>query len=398
MLLAQDGHGGAGVVQKGLEDNLIQGVVLSPLHMTPEKLKEILITLRKAHKDKLFLFDSHFYVPYIPSANNFSKLSSHPYYKKIEKGLKNKSFTSSKIPEFTSDVLKYQAGLGLEYIISPSVIISGFGSASNLISIQLQTEAEEQFKRMKIKKGKLLQNLPISESALKDEEGFKSFLDELTLSKVKGFYIFVERLESGFPMWSDPNTLAKFMYLVHTLTESDFEVFCGHVDLVGILLYAVGAKAVSSGWWQKQKQFTGRQFLKTGGRPPRQKYTSLSLLNSIYLDPDVKLLPEIGFVEQVMKKTGYDTELLKDLVDTPWSRLNSRLHYWAVLNKLLLELDGRDSIDEKLDLVRSKIDSALSLYKEMESKREKFSQESGASHLLVWKKAITLFNELRSEE
>ncbi len=393
MLLAQDGHGGGGVVEKGLKDNLLEGVVLSSLHMSPEKLKETSKTLRGTYKDKVFLFDSHFYTSYIPSANNFAKLGLHPYYKKIKKGLKNRSFTPSTIPGFTSDVLAYQMELGLEYIVSPSVIINGFDSASSLISAQLQAEAEKQFK-----KGKLLHSLPISESSLKDEEGFKVFLNELTLSKASGFYIFVERLESGFPMWSDPNTLAKFMYLVYTLAQSDFEVFCGYVDLVGILLYATGAKGISSGWWQKQRQFTGQQFLKRGGRRPRQKYTSTSLLNSIYLDPDVKILPEIGFEKQVLKGTGYDTELLKDLDSMPWSNQNSRLHYWAVLNKLLLELNQKDSLDKKLKLIKSKIKVASSLYKEMEGKRGKFSQESGASHLSVWKKAITLFSELRSEE
>ena len=64
-----------------------------------------------------------------------------------------------------------------------------------------------------------------------------------------GFYIFVNSQSESFPPRIEASRVKNLMYFIYVLSElNGFHVLCGYTDLVGLLLQAVGAQDIATGW------------------------------------------------------------------------------------------------------------------------------------------------------
>ncbi len=390
MLLAQDGHAPSGKIERGLATDLIDGAVFCPRAHSSGKIQEVLSDYKKRYAGKIFALDPNFYVSVFP-ADRTGKLDSFPFF---QPNLRKAHFASLKnIQSDVKNILDYQIALDLPYLISPGVIVQSFSSAWGQINLQLYSESIEYARAQKVK-SKLLLCLPIGEAALREDEQLSDFLDELTALEVDGFYVFVERATREAPQWSDATTLSGLLYLTNSLSGNDYEVFIGYVDMVGILLKAVGAKAISNGWWRNLKQFTKDRYLEGGGgKPPRITYTSSSLLNSIFIDPELQIITEVGFGNEVLSHSSFDAKLGTDPINQAWTQEEATLHYWEVLRNLCNEIDKLDSVERKLALVKEKIQNAKGLYARLKGSGIGFESISGPIHLKVWEDSIVLFEQ-----
>jgi len=389
MLFAQDGHQPAEKIIKGLKDGFLDGAIFCPRTHPTDKLKEIIKTYRGDFPDKKFLLDTNFYVGALP-VEKIGKLGSHPFFRTP---LSRTSFSSKNIQKYVKDTINYQVNLGLTEIVSPGVILPSFSSEWSQITLQLFIESIEYVKSKKIK-NKLLLCLPIREVALREDEQLSEYLDELTTLEADGFYIIIERATQRAPQWSDPLTLAGLLYLVNALNKNEYNIIVGYSDIVGFVLRAVGATGIANGWWRNLRQFTGERFLKkTGGHQPKATYTSASLLNSIFIDPEMQAITEVGLSSEILSKTSFDAKLEKDPGDQSWSLEESVLHHWEVLKNLDNKINKLDNIEDRLNLIKQWIDQAQGLYVKIQSFGIKFDPITGPSHLKVWKEAITFFEQ-----
>lgn len=385
MLFAQDGHQTSEKIKRGLEENLIDGAIFCPRTHSSENLIQNIKACSKEFSHKNFFLDPNFYVGPL-SPGKTGKLDSYPFF---HTPLRKTNFTSKNIQKYVKDTIDYQIKLGLTNLISPGVIIPSFNSDWSQIALQLFAESIDYVKSKKTK-SKLFLCLPIRESALREDEQLSEYLDGLTTLEADGFYIFVERATKEFLQWSDPSTLAGLLYLVRALSNNDYQIIIGYIDIVGLILRAVGADAIANGWWKNLKQFTRDRFEQSGERPPRPIYTSGHLLGSIFIETELQPITEVGLAEEILSKTAFDSKLTKNPASQSWSNKDSILHHWAVLKNLETKIEEADN---SIDLIKQWIDQAQALYVKIKSHGINLEAKSEPSHLKVWKEAITLFEK-----
>ncbi len=390
MLLAQDGHNRSNKIVEALKKEIIDGAIFSPRYQTSDVLTETISTIRKEFKDKFFLLDPMFYVSAM-QATKTGKLETYSYF--VPK-LGRKDFSSKNIQKFVKEVVDFQLKLGLEYIISPSVVVPSFTSYMAQITIQLSIEASEYLKTVS-PESKLIICLPVGESSLREDEQLSNFLDDLTTLDAFGYYIFVERATANMPQWTDPTTLSGLLYLVNVLAENGYQVYVGFIDIVGILTIAVGAKALANGWYRNQCLFTSDRFFE---QPPRRQarevYSSEPLLNSVYIDPELQAIFELGMIDDVLTGSNFDNVFKKDPITQPWPQDTAVMHQWATLKRLVDEIETVNTKEERISLIQKKIDNAQSLYSKLRTEGVEFEAASGPNHLRVWQEALTLFQQI----
>jgi len=389
MLFAQDGHQTSEKIKNGLKADIVDGAVLCPRTHSSQKLAEIFKTYSNEFSHKKFLLDPNFYVSLLPT-EKIGQLDTYPFF---HARLRRTSFTAKNIQRYVKETIDYQLAIGFPDIISPGVIIPSFTSTWSQVALQLFAESLDYIKGKKVK-NKLLLCLPVRETALREDEQLGEYLDALTTLNVDGYYIFVERATQEAPQWSDPSTLAGLLYLVNALSKNDYRIIVGYIDIVGLLLRAVGATSIANGWWRTLKQFTNDKFIeKTGGHAPRAMYTSAALLNSIFIDPEMQAITEVGLNNEILSKTSFDNKLASDPTNQPWSLEDSVLHHWEVIKNFDKKIDELGSVNDKLNIVKQWIDKAQGLYTRLRSLNVDFETISGPSHLRVWKEAIILFEQ-----
>ena len=162
-----DAYGKSDKIERGVADNSIDGVVLSPKAETPDRL-ETYITEKQTEGVQIY-FDPQFYLLSLEGSVNIGKLEQYYYY---VSDIVNKKYLS--IPQNVQNVVKrvidYQNSCGLKNIISPSVFFDSFDSRMSQIALSMANES------MSYYKGKdLYISLCISEAAFKNLEDVHDF-------------------------------------------------------------------------------------------------------------------------------------------------------------------------------------------------------------------------------
>lgn len=389
MLLAQDGHGPASKIEKGLDKQIIDGAVFCPRTNSPEKLSEVTSYYRGKFNGGFFCLDPNFCVSTL-SATKIGKLDSYPFF---YPNLKRTDFSPRKLQTYVQQTIDYQNNLPLSAIISPGVLVSAFTHHTAHLNLQFYEESSEYLNSNSINKN-LFFCLPLAESSLREEEQLNEYLDDLTRLNGTGFYILVERTTKDAPQWNDPTNLSNFLYLIYVLSQNDYKVIVAYSDLVGTLFKIVGAEAIVNGWWRNLKQFTQDRYLEQGGgRQPRTQYTSQPLLNSIFINSELQPIFDIGLIENVISGTEFDGIFMDNPATQAWEQEKATLHHWTILNNLEQEISKYENIQEKLELFKSKIASAQALYSQLKGQGITFETISNNHHLKVWQDALLLFEQ-----
>lgn len=388
MILAQDGWQRGNKIFEGLNKNLVEGAIFCPFYQNHNSFKEDIKDYLEKYSGKIFFMDPYFYI-FCMQVDKIGKLDSYPYFRQnLVKG----DFTTRKIQEYVKEVLSYQKSLGFTYIVSPGVTIDNFDSAWAQIALQIFKDTEIYFSSSKDNKSLAL--LIINEDALSNSESLDDFLDEITTIDLNGYYIIIEKNSIDFPNWSDPLKLSKLMKIIYFLKQNNYQIILGYTDLVGILLKAAGCDYFANGWFLNSRQFTRGKFLESYGRQAKLLYTSAHLLNSIRIDPFLQTIHEIGRMSEVLSGLEidhcFDGKTHTGLEDS-WTKNCEILQYWETLRNLLIEIDNKEEINEKIDLINYLIDSALLLYDDLYDSGVFFDGRSRGIHLNIWKKAIENF-------
>lgn len=388
-IYAQEGWGKSDKIDRGMEVGSIAGVIWSPRDEDPRSLPQTILQCSSAHPEAVMQVDPQFYATTVTSPRA-GHLPDYPHYRD---GLSRASFHDPQnIQNFVKDTLDYQAMLPVGRLVAPTILFEDFNDPWSQVALMMASAAVSYHASMH-SPPPLLISLLVSETALTSQGSLEQYLDQLSLLEAHGLYLIVRRNSQQYQAAFEPAPLENLLYLVYVLAEiNQFEVVCGFCDFVGFLLHAVGAKATASGWYSNLRQFSLIRFLPAeGGRPPRPRYSSLPLLNSILID-DLDNIHYIGRLPVVLSGTPYDGVFsgTTSPSSVPWPPDTSALHHWAVLESSAARVQ-RGTVTHRLNLCTQMLGQAEATYNSLGQSGVTFDVSSGNRHLRQWREALANF-------
>ena len=383
-LYIQHGHGKSDKITTALNEGAIDGVIFGARNEKPDNLRAYLNQLREGYQDCELLLDPQFYVTTFTPPND-RYLPDYPFY---EAGRTASHFTSARrIRQYAKQTLDYQVNLGLDSLVSPTVIFDSFSDRWHQIALNL-ADASLEYRAELSNPPPLLLSFVFKEEALAAANEVNRFLDTVTQDEwnMDGFYLIVDRSEKSYNQRFEFSRLAQYLYLVYVLAQiNDLRVICGYTDFVGVPLRAVGAHAFATGWNHSLRQFHRSNFIqrRPGGHRALERYSSSPLFNSI-------LLSELQNIE--VDHLGAVLSEAADSVSAGWTTPFSQQHHWRTLHVLDESLSGRVRRDLR-DTVQH-LRNADGLYKLLEAAGVQFGRNTGRDHLMQWVRAIDEFQRM----
>jgi hypothetical protein len=127
-------------------------------------------------------------------------------------------------------------------------------------------------------------------------------------------------------------------------------------------------------------------------RQPKKRYTSLPLLSSISVSPELQTIYELGDLDLALSSTGYDDELRRGPASAPWTADSACQHNWECLARACTQLASQP-VRDRLEQLASWVGDANALYKRFGASMP-FDSNSGPRHLNEWLEAIERFRAL----
>jgi hypothetical protein len=388
MLYAQHGFGKTHKIEQGLSEGVISGVVLSPKDEAPGRLSDLITSLGSSSSAVDVLMDTQFHA-FTVSPVRDGHLPEYPYYRA---GLRRNNFIApSDLAGYVKSVIDFEGRLGLTRLTSPTVCFEDFRDPWSQISLSLASESAS-YHGAKHTIPPLLVSLVFTEHALANSDSLEEFLDIVSLLKVQGFYIVVRR-STDYSQQMDETLLQNLLYMCYTLsTINGFEVVVGYADIIGVLLHAVGVSGTSTGWYNGLRQFSLARFQpSSGGKLARPRYTSETLLNSVLVVPEMDSAFRSGKLNLMLSNSAYDGRFAAGPANAPWNLEASCLHHWEVIHRIVTLIESKNTVSERLDLMKDLIDRARSAYADLKEHGVVFETASGPSHLIQWEEAIEGF-------
>ncbi len=393
MLLAQAGYGRGNKIHTGLDEDFVNGVILSPKDERRDRLEQCVSDLRLNYVDATILLDPQFYVATV-SAPRDGRLPEYDYYKDYAP-LSRTQFTPRQIRLYVRQCLNYQNSLGaLSYILSPSVLFEDFRDSWSQIALNMAEESISQHSRLR-GAAPLLISVVTSELAMRNATGMEEFLDALTSLDSQGFYLLINRTSSGYQPAIETRTMENLMYFVHVLANlNEYRVIVGYSDWLGFLLHAAGAFATATGWHQSLRQFSMSRFEPAGGgRRPRKRYSSAPMLSNPLVAPELEDIFRAGLLPGVLSGSLYDSILERGPArgEAGWTDEIGCLAHWAAVRRAIDRVERQRDTAARLTTALQLIDSARSLYDRLTARGVNFEPQTGPDHLESWRDATTAF-------
>jgi len=388
-LYIQHGHAKSTKITNAFDDESARGVVFAARNENVANLDKSIARLHDEYKCDI-LFDPQFYVSTLIPAKDRYLPEEYPYY---ESGRTAKDFIGRrKVDAYTRQTLDFQAERPLHRLLSPTVIVNSLTDRWSQIAMQLADSSLEYHAGLN-DPSPLLVSVVISEGALDSPTELDAFLDTLTGWDVQGYYLVVVRDDPTYSQRFDEGRLARLLYLVHVLGDRNgYEVVCGYSDFVGIPLRAAGATAFATGWYQSLRQFHEKTFKiqKPGGQPPRLRYSSKPLINSIMLD-ELESIHDTGYLDRALSNVDLDSMIRSATSpqDAGWTTQISERHHWQTLSAMNEDLTGNPKADTAA--VIESVREAIGLYTLLRGSGVPFERNTDGEHLREWLRALTTF-------
>ncbi len=389
-LFIQHGYGKSNKIHEAVEDGTVQGVVLAPRSERPQKLAICVDELRALGCE--VLVDPQFYV-FTLSPPNDQHLSEYPYYRT---GLTATSLTGGRrVATHVREVLEFEAQHNVSAIVSPTVIVDSFTDRWYQIALEFADASLQQHARMS-SPPPLMLSFAFAEEALSSLEDVNRFLDTVTQDgwDMAGFYLVVVRNEKSYSQRFEATRMANFMYMIHSLSRvNDFRVICGYSDFCGVPFRAVGADAFATGWAQTARQFHRGTFIQrpAGGQPPRERYSSGPLCNSIFLN-ELQDIFDVGYLPNVLSGVPLDSVITSAASPDAagWTNNMSQRHHWQTLHQLEQRFTGRLRSD--VVLLLQYLRACQGMYRFLEGVGVQFETNTNGDHLADWIRATRDFS------
>ena len=392
VLLAQHGWGKSDKIERGLELGSLGGIILSPRDESPPVLETFARRLREDNPGLTVFIDPQYYATTVTNPRS-GRLPEYDYFR--PEMIYRDFVGATAISRVVRSVVDFQVGLPVSHICAPVIAFDSFGDRWNSIALSMAAEAITYYVSMADERP-LLVSFLINENAFRTVPEFEEFLDIVTDFDCEGFYLIVRRTDNEYRQGMDPPLLSSLLYMTHTLgTLNEFDVYFGYCDYLSIPLHAAGATGTACGWTQGLRQFTFNRFEpSTGGRPPRERYSSLPLLNSIFINPELDNIESEGMLQDVLTNTSFDRVLnASPPSGVPWPADISALHHWESLAAGIGELPTDIGPSDRLDLLDAIVTESMGCYRRLSEAGLRLDGASSSAHLSQWERAIAEFRD-----
>lgn len=383
-LFAQHGSKGGNRIREGIERGLLDGLIVSPRDIRYETMVTMLDELAGLDSDVERLFDPQFYACFhapLPGSRLGQLVEDdYSYF-----GARRRSALERET-NVRSDIracLEFQADLNLTALIAPNIVIRrSLDSREAVIAKSFIRNTAEVH-------GELAYDLPIyatlaiSIPALLNRQELHGLLSDLTALDVppRGFYVLIENPEGEIPPWLiEPEALANWLLINHSLKVNGFEVINGYSDVLSPYLGATGADAGAGGWWNTLKTFSLGRFEASagGGRFPIARYTSCALLKSIRYTELHALRDEVPDV-----LNGLPTDNIYDSDDgsKPDEFWKEALQNWEAIRELNEQLIQTGDLEASLGACRDALNGAEQCYVEAAETGVALRDRSNSQHI-----------------
>lgn len=397
-ILAQCGHGRGDKIERALDAGSIQGVIMSPRDEGEERLRGAVQLWEQDYPQATVLFDPQFYAATL-SAPRDGHLGEYDYYAG-NSGLSRTQFSPSRLRRYVEQCLDYQhntLGSALSYLVSPTILFDDFRDHWSQVGLNMAMESADHHAAL-TDPAPLLVSVVVSETALQSLEGLDEFLDALTELEVAGFYLIVRR-NSGSPQLAmEAPSFGRLLYMCYVLSDiNQYEVVVGYTDWQSFMLGSVGVTHTACGWYQNLRQFSLARFQPSrGGRRPRPRYSSVPLLSSPLLIPELEDIHLAGELSRVLSGTSHDGIIAGGPIAgaSNWTDPIACLAHWEALSHLSQRVRTHGSTPSRLQESLNLIRAARNLYSLLENYGINFDPATGPSHLPEWEAGLGEFRAI----
>jgi len=387
-LLAQIGFQKTDKVQSALDAGAIDGYIMSPQYDKPEAANSFFENMAAAYPSSQRLFDPMLYVLVVARHENLKCGKMQEYdYCPAPWPRRGELQAEDRIEDLVQQALAYQDTLEVTSLIAPNILVRNSvdslwgGIARDFIRITGEVAWQRDDNKP------ILATLALDSNALAQRQEIDDLLNELTGSDlhVSGFYLLVSFPEGELKNTLTPDVLANWLYLVHSLSENDFNVVVGYADFLSTFLAIAGAQAGATGWHETGRKFSISRFTpqRTGGQPPLPRYSSPTLLNRILLselraelEPDLISHPDM--LADIRRARSADVQALQ--------------HWHAIRNTLRWFATG--DTEARVENARRGLQRALRTYERLNSLVELDPKSDGREFVSTVIEGLGLFSRL----
>ena len=395
-MFAQDGYGPSDKIKIGLENNVIQGALLSPRYRTPDNFIEKIDNLPQG--DMELYVDPTFHA-YINIGKQSAKLGKLEEWNYFEAPRRSHLISGTAISPIIENTLLSQKALPVAGYISPNIFIENANSIDAAIALNMISKTTEVAQKCGAIDKPVFASLALHRDVLAPENTFNDLVEALTALETPpdGFYILVgsgstddNRSHIRSDIFHD-HVIAGWMYLNYALSINGFKVINGYSDLLSPLLGICGAYAGASGWFGSLRQFSMSHYIKPaskGGSTPLIRYVSSSLLARI---KQTEYDDFITIDSRVANGLSSDDSYNKSHEDET-TRCEEALQSWDALNSLSATCITGD-IYEDLDGFINRIATARQIWSQLEEAGFTGGIEAHLEKLTAMENGIKIFRE-----
>lgn len=391
-IFAQDGFGPADKLRRGIEEGILDGVILSPRYSSPERMAQRIGELRGL--GCFLALDPEFYATdFISHPNpNLGALEDWAYFRRPRRP---ELISGAAIPSLIEDSLNGQIALGLDHLVAPNVYVRQADSIDAAVALNFLNSVKPIANQLG--EHRVYGTIAIHRDAFLSGDGFRDIFDSLTglNSPPDGYYLIVgsrEQQSTGKYIRSDlshPVVIAGWMYANYVLSLNGADVINGYSFLLSPLLCLCGASAVAGGWSSGLRKFCIDRYVRSQqrGNAPNIRYLSKPLMSYV-------LQTSIDAFQAVEPRVANQNRFDDIYAEREPTRTEEALQAWDALRELVEQGRAAGSdLRSRLSAFLDRIAYARELWSILQSAGFSHEVEPNLERLEAMERGIELFIE-----
>lgn len=379
-LLHQVGHNAIWNVKSFEDENCGDGLILSPLHQAKDTVENLSDGTRAAS-----IFDAQFYLP----NSRKKKLLSYPFFpEQLAGGFQTASFGNHAL-ELATQCVDFQVENGFRKIVIPTRFIDemypDYFEMHQAFTVDAFIEAADN--------RPLCLALAVKTAMIKHAGWRRNLLDWITsFPEVDELYLMYENVRTSKQV-HDEEFLVESLRFFRDVMQTDLKLTIGYTNTEGLLFSVAGNPNITMGAFENTRIFSLDKFIETEGerRGPKARIFLSGLLNWIQFEDARQIqtrAPEIW--QRIYSPTAWADQALQQAVEPTFNQQPLYRHYFLNMNSEINYLKNM-TLQERKSYLVDKIDHALAMYRDINSRGIQLERHGQASHLVGWRNALLNF-------
>ncbi len=388
-LLIQHGPAKGQKIDKAFQNNIVEGTVFSPREETIESIKQYCNNSIHLNQNNTFI-DPQFY--YSTFGSELLKLLNEQFEYPVEVTRKDWRKRDERLFKYFDN---YSAKVKE---ISNNIITPGFCIDAIDWKFDYTIDFYNYF-RDNYEFKNYYMSLMIASEIFHSKNDLEDILEDISdnVDKKDGIYLIIKYPLTQIKNYEsmDPETLSNILYFIYSLKMDGFKVIMGYSFLNSILFAMLDCDAVSTGWFNNLRKFEQSKFESVDSFGIRKKrYVSIPALTYMTLEL-INECKEID-ITKLYSNTQWDVVALEDQDNVSFVDLEQQ--YWEALHNIIIEINQKETILEKIEYMKQCIEKSRNIYEEILSATSDKKEVQNRvrlefKHIDDWQFAIELFEK-----